>query len=266
MGDDMKNRLRDEILVQVGVLRKVMEHYDVASISHSYSTEGGEADGSMSGRLDACLDKDGQPADVLEQPVTGAAFPNVYLLPNGGIHRDLKPAILSFKEAASILAENISDYIYDTAEVEILNQIRMQIRHDGLFIQLDVSKGDEPVFRDWSFAEGSFCGRYIIADDHGSLWGHLFADPQGDDREPVEMYCRFVFDKDEERLIAAEVRSSRSSQFDPLSKDEISDLEDSLVNANGILQAKPALFGLQASSTLPDWVKAEAEPHPEMEL
>jgi hypothetical protein len=152
MSEAIKEALRNEILVQIGVMQKIMEQIGIASINNTFLSEDGNA--GLGGTI--YLDKNGQTVDLGDHPVSGAAFPSVFLTRNGGVRRDLKPAVISLDEATFDLTENITDFIFETSGIEVINDIRLQLGQHELSIQIDISKSDHPEFRDWSFSEGTF--------------------------------------------------------------------------------------------------------------
>lgn len=93
--------------------------------------------------------------------------------------------------------------------------------------------------------------RYVIADpEEGAGWSHIFV--YGD--ETVERLCRFVYDTEEEMLVALEVgKGPFSGRYEAASTDEIADVEDSLKNANPDAIDNPDGWGLISSDELPEW-------------
>lgn len=99
--------------------------------------------------------------------------------------------------------------------------------------------------------------RYIIADpDQGCGWDHIFLEGGRD----TERETRFVFDPETEKLLMADIR--RDWKWRAASSDELADLEDSLLNANGDALEDPEDWALIASDDLPDWAEGAEAPAP----
>lgn len=88
--------------------------------------------------------------------------------------------------------------------------------------------------------------RYIIADEPDMLWGHIFSGSR-------ETATRFVFDTEENRMIAAQLRDGATGSWSDADPAELSDLEDSLVNANSEAIADPQDWGLIDADEAPAW-------------
>lgn len=93
--------------------------------------------------------------------------------------------------------------------------------------------------------------RYLIADpdmDGGQAWEHFIGTDNGDKLMPT----RFIYDFEENggEIIRADAYYERA--WHKLTWEDIEDLEDSVVNANGAPD-EPAEFGLVASDELPEW-------------
>lgn len=87
---------------------------------------------------------------------------------------------------------------------------------------------------------------------HGS-WNHLF----GFRSSPVDL--RFVFDTDSNRIVAMDL--SLAGAYTRALPDEIADVEDSLKNANDRVFQAPVEYGLERSSTPPEWSKLGESAH-----
>lgn len=101
--------------------------------------------------------------------------------------------------------------------------------------------------------------RYVIADNPGSLWGHIFRDG-----EP-EIMTRFVFDLEDRRLVAGGYQGGYSQSgpwWADMSAEMLADLQDSLVNANPDALDNPEYWGLLSSDELPEWAARPAAPRP----
>lgn len=86
-------------------------------------------------------------------------------------------------------------------------------------------------------------------------WGHLFASDKSE-----RMTC-IVLDVESQKLVAAQVQRDRATDsFTTASRDEMADLQDSLVNANGELFDNPAGYGLSLCDSLPSWAVPAAAP------
>lgn len=94
--------------------------------------------------------------------------------------------------------------------------------------------------------------RYVIADEPGSLWGHLF------DETGRETMTRFVFDREQNALVALQVRLDGG--WENGSDAMIADLEDSLVNANPDALTDPGYWGLVTADEHPSWATIVAPP------
>ncbi|MBX8556969.1 hypothetical protein K5D56_25620 [Pseudomonas cichorii] len=82
-------------------------------------------------------------------------------------------------------------------------------------------------------------------------WGHLFAG------EKFERTTRIVVDTSSQLLVAAQVqRSEALDSFTQASREEMKDLQDSIVNANGEIFEQPDDYGLMECETLPSWALA----------
>ncbi|WP_046483553.1 hypothetical protein [Pseudomonas veronii] len=82
-------------------------------------------------------------------------------------------------------------------------------------------------------------------------WGHLFA------REKNERTTRFVIDTSSQFVVAAQVqRGEASDSFTNASREEMKDLQNSLVNANGEIFERPGDYGLTVCEELPAWALA----------
>lgn len=100
--------------------------------------------------------------------------------------------------------------------------------------------------------------RYIIADADSKYWGHLFEE----DGKTVERTCSFVFDNDELQLHS--MRIQRDQDWGLPTRDDMADLEDSLLNANPWALDNPKSYGLRASDEIPDWASEYPSPQPGM--
>jgi hypothetical protein len=99
--------------------------------------------------------------------------------------------------------------------------------------------------------------RYIIADpDQGCGWDHIFEE----DGRDVERETRFVFDLEEDRLVTADIR--RDWKWRAASAEELSDLQDSLVDANRDALDYPDEWALIEDDVLPDWAGQAGSPAP----
>jgi hypothetical protein len=80
-------------------------------------------------------------------------------------------------------------------------------------------------------------------------WNHIFSGETG------ERLTRIVLSASTHKLIHMEVQANRSilDSYRAATRDEIEDVEDSLVNANVELFDAPDDFGLEAASELPAW-------------
>ncbi|MEG0869656.1 MAG: hypothetical protein RSG77_21825 [Hafnia sp.] len=81
------------------------------------------------------------------------------------------------------------------------------------------------------------------------FWGHIF------EGERSDRMTRIVLDPVNQKLVAAQVQRQRAmaDSFSNATADEMSDLEDSLVNANGELFTTPGDYGLERVDELPEW-------------
>lgn len=80
---------------------------------------------------------------------------------------------------------------------------------------------------------------------HGG-WSHLF-----DDGPPIDL--RFCFDAVAGVLVAMEILMCHG--FEPATKAEIADVEDSLKHGNPGLLDSPENFGLTVSDVPPEWAR-----------
>lgn len=80
-------------------------------------------------------------------------------------------------------------------------------------------------------------------------WGHIF------DGEQQERMTRIVVDADAQKLVFAQVQRIRSmeSSYKEAVREEMADLEDSLLNGNSELFDYPEGFGLIVTEGLPEW-------------
>lgn len=87
-------------------------------------------------------------------------------------------------------------------------------------------------------------------------WSHIFSGETG------ERLTRIVLNASTHKLIHIEVQANRSmlDSYRAATHDEIQDVEDSLVNANGELFDAPGDFGLEAASELPAWAVSPLAP------
>ena len=87
--------------------------------------------------------------------------------------------------------------------------------------------------------------RFITGD-----WGHLFL---GDKSERM---TRILFDATADKLLRLDVQDNRALQnsYRPASREELAEVEDSLINGNIEVFDSPEDFGLLAVDTLPYWV------------
>jgi hypothetical protein len=95
-----------------------------------------------------------------------------------------------------------------------------------------------------NFKMGIVMPRYIIADtDMNQGWSHIFTeyDLERDRQVERERTCRFVFDNVTKKLLHLEI--NRNFGYAPATAAEISDLEDSLVNANPEALLSPDYWG-----------------------
>lgn len=80
-------------------------------------------------------------------------------------------------------------------------------------------------------------------------WDHIFA------WEKTKRATRFVIDTSSQFVVAAQVqRSEASDSFTEATREEMKDLQDSLVNANGEIFERPGDYGLTICEELPSWV------------
>lgn len=83
-------------------------------------------------------------------------------------------------------------------------------------------------------------------------WGHIFA------WEKNVRSTRIVLDTSSQLLVAAQVqRSEASDTFSQASREEMKDLQDSLVNANGEIFERPSDYALTVCEELPSWALGE---------
>ncbi|MDU8350639.1 hypothetical protein RYA05_01900 [Pseudomonas syringae pv. actinidiae] len=80
-------------------------------------------------------------------------------------------------------------------------------------------------------------------------WAHIF------EGERHDRNTRIVLDAHSQKLVSAHVQRNMAinDSYTPASRDEIADIEDSLVNANGELFDNPNDYGLEYANTLPVW-------------
>jgi len=105
--------------------------------------------------------------------------------------------------------------------------------------------------------EMSGMARYVIADpdsEDGNGWMHIF-DEDGADKERL---TRWAFDRNEGRIISADIR--RGGKWREATSSEIDELEDSLKNANPEAVESPVDWDLAVSDDLPSWAVATSEP------
>lgn len=84
--------------------------------------------------------------------------------------------------------------------------------------------------------------RYVFGD-----WSHIFH------ANGADVPLRFVFDRTTEKVVFMEIRRSRG--WKPADHIEISDLEDSLKNANDDALDDPEEHGLKSANIVPSWAK-----------
>lgn len=99
--------------------------------------------------------------------------------------------------------------------------------------------------------------RYVIADEEGSLWGHIFEDDR------PEVMTRWVYDRQEEKLLAAMEAGGRGQNGEwwaKLSSDAAADLAESVIEANFDAIEHPETFGLRESDELPEWAGLDIDP------
>lgn len=87
--------------------------------------------------------------------------------------------------------------------------------------------------------------QYIVG-----TWGHLFDDHKS------ERNTRIVIDAHSRKLIYLGIQTNRTihDAYREGESNEVSDVEDSLLNANAELFDNPTDFGLELVSELPDWI------------
>ena len=100
--------------------------------------------------------------------------------------------------------------------------------------------------------------RYVVADPEieGAGWTHIFQEGRRD----VERDVRFVWDREDEEIVSLFVK--RTGGWQEASEDEVSDLEDSLANANAAALENPQAWGLLTTDRLPDWADFAEKPSP----
>lgn len=82
-------------------------------------------------------------------------------------------------------------------------------------------------------------------------WGHIF------EGEKSERMTRIVVDTCSQLLVAAQVqRNGPTDSFTQAFREEMKDLQDSLVNANGEIFDRPGDYGLTLCEELPSWALA----------
>lgn len=88
------------------------------------------------------------------------------------------------------------------------------------------------------------------------IWSHLFKDDQG------ERTTRILIDATSQKLIRMDIQANRAinDSFRQASRDEMADVEDSLVNANSELFDMPDDYGLELTNALPEWVTGGFQP------
>lgn len=81
-------------------------------------------------------------------------------------------------------------------------------------------------------------------------WNHLFAD------DKCERSTRILLDASTQKLLRLDVQHNLaiSDSYRQAFPDELADVEDSLLNANGDLFDTPNDYGLELIYTLPEWV------------
>lgn len=94
--------------------------------------------------------------------------------------------------------------------------------------------------------------RYVIADEEGSLWGHIVS------QDGPEIMTRFVYDREAECILVAEQMGTVNNEdgshsWVPLGGEVLADLEDSLKHANDDALANPDDWGLVESDEVPFW-------------
>lgn len=96
---------------------------------------------------------------------------------------------------------------------------------------------------EWEAFEFNWASRYV----HGG-WSHIFHDSGPD------VDTRIIYDREAEKLIALDIK--RATGWRKASPVEFADVEDSIKNANAEALSDPEEFGLEQSSTVPDWCSA----------
>jgi len=99
--------------------------------------------------------------------------------------------------------------------------------------------------------------RYVIADEDGSLWGHIF------EQDGPEVMTRWVYDRETSTIVAAmEVggRSQNGEWWAKLSEAAMADLAESVIGANSDAIDNPEYWELRESDVLPEWASLELDP------
>lgn len=96
---------------------------------------------------------------------------------------------------------------------------------------------------------------YIVADEP-NLWDHVFEEDTG----AVNRACKFVFDPDSRELLAAQVHYDGA--WVDAGCSTLTDLEDSLFQANAEALENPSKYGLVETDVAPDWSGISAAPAP----
>lgn len=92
--------------------------------------------------------------------------------------------------------------------------------------------------------------RYVYTPD---AWGHIFDEGFG------EVMTRWAYDTREEKLVGALVQDNRD--WNPVSADELADLEDSVKDANADALDNPDNWDLAQSDELPDFIAEISSAH-----
>ena len=107
-------------------------------------------------------------------------------------------------------------------------------------------------------------GRFVIADSDlvsGGGWSHIFSEAGEDADREVEREVRFVLDRLDRTMIAVEVK--RDHSWCAADENEVGDLLESIVDANGWAIDPYHEDALHMQDELPDWArKALEDPSP----
>lgn len=266
MAQDAKTAVRDAIIEQMNAFIEVMSKMGVTSVYNEFLTDDG-----FSGIQDPVVTTASGGAIDLNLPCPRGTFFLTCLTRAGEVRAYKDQDAETLHQAQEQVFENLSEFFYEvgtTGEFEIVNTIKMAIDctktgSEAVTLTIDVSETEDPMWRRWSLETMSGQDIYVIADNEGSFWGHLFDGDLTAVGAQIERTCRWIYDREKEEFLKMEVLGDDGC-WTPLGRATSADLSESLKDFNEDVLLRPESYGLRQSGKLPAWAEPTPSEAPEL--